>query len=147
MRYELYRYDYEMDWYNFIMESDTIDALHGYAIFSGILNEKKKDNRKGKWIFIDNEPKEYNLLDLGYMNEIPSNEEVKKVIQECKFQRHFHPKGMFKKDKIDFDVYNREYEKTMKQATEETDAICSVLFSLKPIFKLPSGTLLKQKRA
>lgn len=144
MRYELYRYDEELEWYEFVLENDNIDNLYAFTIYIGIMEEEKKiKRRKGKWIFIDNKPTEFNVLDYGY-HEIPTNEEVRERIKYCKFEKHFDEKELLNGKEIDYDIFNEKYEKAMQIASQETDAICSSLFSHTPIKKLPLREKLKK---
>lgn len=147
MRYELYRYDEELEWYEFVNQDDFIEHLYAGVLMKGIVEDFYKiKNRKGKWIFIDNEPTEFNILDYGYQ-EIPTNKEIRERILYCKFSKHFNKKDMrelFKGDKLEIDIFNQEYEKTMQIASQETDAICSSLFFLTPIKKLPLTNKVKK---
>lgn len=136
MRYELYKYNEKLEWYDFVLENDNIDNLYNFVLYLGII-ESKKIKDVDKWIFIDNEPNEYNLLNLGYHKQIPNNEVVRERIKNCKFSKYFNNKDIFKGKEIDFTIFNEEYEKAMKIAEEETNKICSLLFSFEPNFRLP----------
>lgn len=144
MRYELYRYDEELEEYEFVNQDNFIEHLYAGVLMKGIVEDVYKiKNRKGKWIFIDNEPTEFNILDYGY-HEIPTNEEVRERIKDCKFAKHFNEKELCKGKEIDYDIFNEEYERAMQIASQETDAICSSLFSLTPIKKLPLTNKVKK---
>jgi hypothetical protein len=136
MRYELYRLckvnatDY---CYDFQKESDDIEDLFRYVLCLNIKKVFEGVNcGQQQWIYLDNEPSNFNILHLGYTT-VPTEKECAERIFQCKFQKHLNAIVIENIDNYDFYTYLKDYEEIAKVASAECDAICVKLFTYEPI--------------
>lgn len=126
MRYELYRLEPAEDkWFIcFDKESNNISVLCQF------IEDYKSLDTKFTWIIIDNEPTTFNLHNLGFA-EIPTREELKQRIFECKFNKYFDV------IEISFDeiskFYNTHKDEYLQKAEKEAEELLNKLYQYEPI--------------
>ena len=126
MRYELYTHTISdnASIYDFSRESNNITALCNY------IENYPQVNTDFQWIIIDNEPTTFNLHNLGFA-EMPTREELKKRIAECKYFKYFKYCGKTFDEMVKFyDAHKDEY---YRKSEAEAEEIVNKLYQYEPI--------------
>ena len=122
MRYELYTHNESADIFTLCIESDSIISICTY------IEDYPKVDTNFQWIIIDNEPTEFNLCNLGFA-EMPTREELKNRIVECKYYRCFKA-NTFEEMVKEYDSKRDEYR---IKTEAEADELINKLFQYEPI--------------
>ncbi len=136
MRYELYSFHPNEDCYCFEKENDDIQELLAYALKENLpkwLCGAEAD--PCQWIYLDNTPSEYNILQLGFLS-VPSTEECRERILQCKIAKYAQESEISAVGGDDLSVYAENYQEIVKAASAACDAICTKLFTYPPILHL-----------
>lgn len=126
MRYELYSHTIskDTDIYSFHRENNNITELCIY------MENYSLSDIAFQWIIIDNEPTTFNLHNLGFA-EMPTREELKKRIFECKYFRSFDNCGNSFEEMVRYyDTHKDEYSDKCEKESEE---LVNKLYQYEPI--------------
>ncbi len=133
MRYELYSYVQLFDFYcyRFQTESDSLEDLLSFVLnitIPKLLSCNESSNQH--WIYIDNEPREFAISNLGYTT-VPTRRECIERICECKLQKHLVSVDRTRICLDDDATYRQQYEQLLNTAVEEGMALGDKLFYLR----------------
>ena len=150
MRYELYSYVQLLDFYcyRFETESDSLEDLFSFVLnitIPKLLSSNESNDQH--WIYIDNEPHEFIVSNLGYTT-VPTRRECIERICECKLQKHLASVDRTSVSLNDDATYRQQYERLLNTAVEEGMALGDKLFLLRrtPVSQLIASRDENQKR-
>lgn len=127
MRYELYIHTPagKSSIYDIVKESNNLPSLCTY------IENYAEVETDFQWIIIDNEPTQFNLHNLGFA-EMPTREELKDRIMQCKYFKYFKSCGNMQFDKM-VNYYDRHKDEYYIKADAEAEEIVNKLYQYEPI--------------